>query len=209
MSITFANVDASFELKEDYERYDMAWLNILHESEELLELPTPDVDKMEIFSAYTLDQLRRYLATDGETFVSQAVAMKTTFGKFTVKADLFTAESYREYLQKLLRTVTHMQLRNMPLMQVGEAMLMQTLDRYVRTRLFGQVFDPFNGNDWKILLAQNGVVTQHIIKVMASALYHLQQHVQTTEAVVEETWFSSVEKMPVREPYSLEMQKIV
>ena len=197
------------ELKEDYERYDMAWLNILHESEELLELPTPDVDKMEIFSAYTLDQLRRYLATDGETFVSQAVAMKTTFGKFTVKADLFTAESYREYLQKLLRTVTHMQLRNMPLMQVGEAMLMQTLDRYVRTRLFGQVFDPLNGNDWKILLAQNGVVTQHIIKVMASALYHLQQQVQTTEAVVEETWFSSVEKMPVREPYSLEMQKTI
>ena len=81
------------ELKEDYERYDMAWLNILRESEELLSLPMPEIERMETFSAYTLDQLRRYLATDGETFVSQAVAMKTTFGKFTVKADLFTAEN--------------------------------------------------------------------------------------------------------------------
>lgn len=197
------------ELKEDYQKYDLAWLNILQDSEEILELSSLEVEKMELFTAYTLEQLRRYLATEGETFVSQAVAMKTTFGKFTVKADLFTAESYREYLQKLLRTVTHLQVHNMPLLQVGEAMLMRTLDKYIRTRLFGQEFDPFDGNDWKILLAQNGVVTQHIVKVMARELYALQKEVQTTEAMAEETWFSSVEKMPVREQYSLEMQKTI
>ena len=44
---------------------------------------------------------------------------------------------------------------------------------------------------------------------MARELYTLQKEVQTTEAVVEETWFSSVEKMPVREQYSLEMQKTI
>lgn len=197
------------ELKDDYEKYDIAWINIMRESEELLEMPMPDVNRMETFTAYTLQQLRRYLATDGETFVSQAVAMKTTFGKFTVKADLFTADSYREYLQKLLRTVTHMQNRNMPVFQVGEAMLMQTLDRYIRQRLFGQEFDPFNGNDWKILLAQNGVVTQHIIKVMSHELFNLQQQVQSTEAEVEQTWFSSVNKLPMREQFSQEYQKTI
>ena len=197
------------ELKEDYGQYDMAWLNIVRESEELLELPMPDVQHMETFTAYTLDQLRRYLATPGETFVSQAVAMHTTFGKFTVRADLFTAESYREYLQKLLRTVTHMQLRNMPLMQVGEAMVMQTLDSYIRHRLFGQEFDPFEGNDWKILLAQNGVVTQHIVRVMAAELFRLQQQVQATEAVVERLMFSNVATLPVCEQYSLPLQKTI
>ena len=196
------------ELKENYKDYDIAWINILRDSEELLEMPMPEVDKMEPFYAYTLEQLRRYLATDGETFVSQAVAMKTTFGKFTVKADLFTADSYREYLQKLLRTVTHMQ-SNMPLMQVGEAMLMQTLDRYIRTRLFGQPFNPFVGNDWKILLAQNGVVTQHIVKVMAQELYRLQQQIQTTEAEIERTWFSTVERLPMREQFSIEATKTI
>lgn len=130
------------ELKDGYKKYDIAWINIMRESEELLEMPMPDVDRMETFTAYTLQQLRRYLATDGETFVSQAVAMKTTFGKFTVKADLFTADNYREYLQKLLRTVTHMQNHNMPVFQIGEAMLMQTLDRYIRQRLFGQGIRP-------------------------------------------------------------------
>ncbi|MCR5423157.1 MAG: DEAD/DEAH box helicase family protein [Bacteroidales bacterium] len=197
------------ELKDGYEKYDFAWLNILRESEELLELPMPDVSRMEIFSAYTLEQLRRYLATDGETFVSQAVAMKTTFGKFNVKADLFSAESYREYLQKILRTITHQQANEFPTMQMGGSMLMQTLDKYIRTRLFGQSFDPFNKNDWKILLAQNGVVTQHIVKVMATALYDLQLKVQTTEAEVDETIFSSVEKIPVREQYSLEFKKTI
>ena len=194
------------ELKEDYGDYDIAWINILRDSEELLDMPMPEVDKMEQFYAYTLEQLRRYLATDGETFVSQAVAMKTTFGKFTVKADLFTADSYREYLQKLLRTVTHLQ-SNMPVMQVGEAMLMQTLDCYIRTQLFGQTFNPFEGNDWKILLAQNGVVTQHIVKVMSQELFRLQQQIHTTEAEIERTWFSSVERMPMREQFSLELRK--
>ena len=197
------------ELKDGYEKYDIAWINIMRESEELLEMPMPDVNRMETFTAYTLQQLRRYLATDGETFVSQAVAMKTTFGKFTVKADLFTADSYREYLQKLLRTVTHMQNHNMPVFQIGEAMLMQTLDRYIRQRLFGQDFDPFIGNDWKILLAQNGVVTQHIIKVMSQELFNLQQQVQSTEAEVDFTWFSSVDKLPMREQFSQEYQKTI
>lgn len=196
-------------LKEDYKDYDIAWINILRDSEEILEMPMPEVERMEVFSAYTLEQLRRYLATEGETFVSQAVAMKTTFGKFNVKADLFTADSYREYLQKLLRTVTHTQDREKPLMQMGEALLMQTMDQYIRTRLFGRPFDPFNGNDWKILLAQNGVVTQHIVKVMAAELYRLQQSVMTTDAEVEETWFSKVDRLPMREQYSLELRKTI
>jgi len=197
------------ELKEDHERYDMTWINILRESEELLELPMPEVESMEVFSAYPLEQLRRYLATPGETFVSQAVAMKTTFGKFNVKADLFTAGSYHEYLQKLLRIATHQQAKEYPTLQQGGAMLLQTMDRYIRTRLFGEAFDPFSGNDWKILLAQNGIVTQHIVKVMASALYDLQQKVMVTEADVEEIPFSSVAKLPVREQHSLEMQKTI
>lgn len=197
------------ELKEDYGQYDMAWLTILRESEEMLELPVADVDSMEPFYAYSLDQLRRYLATDGETFVSQVVSMKTTFGKFNVKGDLFSADSYHEYLQKILRIVTHQQAKEYPTMQLGGAMLVQTLDRYIRTRLFGQYFDPFSGNDWKILLAQNGVVTQHIVKVMAAALYDLQQKVQSTEAEVEETCFSTVGKIPVREQYSLPFRKTI
>lgn len=196
-------------LKDDYRRYDMEWLNIIHESEDLLQMPQPEVSQMEPFTAYTLDQLRRYLATDGETFISQAVAVKTSFGKFVVKADLFTADSYREYLQKLLRTVTHMQQRDMPLLQTGEAMLMQTLDAYIRTRLFGQPFDPFSDNNWKILLAQNCVVTHHIVRVMVGELYRLQQQVMATEAEVVATPFSVVATLPVREQYSLELQKTI
>lgn len=38
---------------------------------------------------------------------------RDTFGKYEVKADLFTGNSYNEYLQKMLRTVT------MPVQRAG------------------------------------------------------------------------------------------
>jgi len=197
------------ELKENYEQYDIDWVNILRESEELLKIEELDITGMRKFDSFTLEQLRQYLATDGETFVSQAVAMNTTFGKFVVKIDLFTAQSYKEYLQKLLRTVTHMQLRNMPVIQIGEAIIIRALDQYIRTRLFSCAFDPFNNNDWKILLAQNGVVTQHIVKEMATLLFKLQQAVEKETAEVDRIAFSSVEQIPVREQFSAEYRKTI
>ena len=54
------------ELKEDYERYDMAWLNILHESEELLELPTPDVDKMDRLDLAAVLKANGFAEEEGE-----------------------------------------------------------------------------------------------------------------------------------------------
>lgn len=55
---------------------------------------------------YPLPLLRKFLAKEGETFVSQESLTKTTFGKYKVTANLFNASGYNEYLQKLLRVVT-------------------------------------------------------------------------------------------------------
>jgi len=147
------------------------------------------------------------------SFIQNNVVTKDDGIGRKVTGDLFTAESYNEYLQKLLRTVTHrfdvvLKRRDgVPMMQVNQAAIIRIIDQYIRTRLFATPFDPFHGSDWKILLSKGAVVTDHIVKEVSVAIYLMQQRVTTTEAVVEHTRFSSVKKVKMRESFSLPLQK--
>lgn len=198
-------------LKSDYEQYDLHWLNIIRDAEEEIEPSQIDTKGMHSFEMYTLEQLRKFLVTTGETFISRAVLVDTKFGKYNVTADLFTATAYNEYLQKLLGIVTHRMERNKdyPMLQINGAEVTRAIDTYIRTNLFGQPFDPFANNDWKILLAQNGVVSQHIIKEVAVAIYNMQKNVATSEAVVDKLPFSKVATLRMRESFSLALCKTI
>ena len=203
-------------LKPDYEEYDFFWPTVVRDAEEEITPAQIDVRTLAPFTAFTLDYLREHLATKGETFLSEAVMTETRFGKYEVKADLFSARSYNDYLQKLLRTVTTRMDRlgkrgrqPMPAIQINQADIVRLLDLYIRTRLFGRMFNPFQDNDWKILLSKNGLVTQHIVKEMSVAIHRMQENVECSEAVVEKTWFSSVPTLCVRENYSMELQKVI
>ena len=200
-------------LKENYQDYDMFWPIVIRDAEEEMAAMQVDVNKLEQFTLFPLEQLRKFLATEGETFYSEAILSSTTFGKYEVKADLFSAESYNEYLQKILRTITlrvnRVGGKALPSLQINEMEIVRIVDIYIRTRLFGQPFNPFNGNDWKILLSKNAIVTQHIIKVMSVAIHEMQDITLSNEAVVDKIWFSSVKYLRMRESYSLELQKVI
>lgn len=200
-------------LKENYEEYDLFWPIVIRDAEEEITSKQIDVSTLEPFSAFTLEQLRMFLVNEGETFYSEAILSSTTFGKYEVKADLFTATSYNEYLQKILRTITMRVNRvggkQLPTLQINEEEIVRIVDVYIRSRLFNQLFNPFNGNDWKILLSKNAIVTQHIIKVMSVAIHEMQENVMSNEAVVEKIWFSSVKTLRMRERFSLELQKVI
>ncbi len=204
------------ELKPDYADYDLFWPTVLRDAEEEITPEQIDPATLYPFTDFSLDYLRRHLATQGEIFVSEAVLTETRFGRYEVKADLFTARTYNDYLQKLLRTVTtrmdrvgKRSNRNLPTLQVNQADIVRLLDQYIRTRLFGGPFDPFHGSDWKILLSKNGIVTRHIIKEISVAIHRMQENVMTSEAVVEKTWFSSVSVLRMRENYSLPLRKTI
>ena len=200
-------------LKENFEEYDLFWPIVIRDAEEEITSKQIDVSTLEPFSAFTLEQLRMFLVNEGETFYSEAILSSTTFGKYEVKADLFTATSYNEYLQKILRTITMRVNRvggkQLPTLQINEMEIVRIVDVYIRTRLFNQPFNPFNGSDWKILLSKNAIVTQHIIKVMSVAIHEMQENVMSNEAVVEKIWFSSVKTLRMRERFSLELQKVI
>ena len=203
-------------LREDYERFDFEWPIIVREAEEELEDAEIDIKTLQPFTAFPLDRLRQFLAQDGETFISQEAISKTQFGRYKVTANLFTATSYNEYLQKLLRTITlrfdrvtsHREMP-VPNLQINEAQMIAVVDRYIRTRLFAQPFNPFNGSDWKILLSKDAIVTKHIIEEMARAIFNLQNNIMTTDAQVIHTRFSSVTEIKMRESYSVETHKTI
>lgn len=203
-------------LREDYEQFDFEWPMIVREAEEELEDAEIDINSLQPFIAFPLEKLRQFLAQDGETFISQEAISKTQFGRYKVTANLFSATSYNEYLQKLLRTITlrfdrvtsHREMP-VPNLQINEARTIAVVDRYIRTRLFGQPFNPFNGSDWKILLSKDAIVTKHIIEEMARAIFNMQQNIMTTDAQVVHTRFSSVAEMKMRESFSMEVHKCI
>ena len=201
-------------LCEDYELFDFEWPMIVREAEEELEDVEIDISTLQPFTTFPLEKLRQFLAQDGETFISQEAISKTQFGRYKVTANLFDAKSYNEYLQKMLRTIT---LRfdkggpknGFPNLQINEARTIAVVDQYIRTRLFDQPFNPFNGSDWKILLSKDGIVTKHIIEEMARAIFNIQNNIMTTDAQVVHTKFSSVAEIKMRESYSVETHKTI
>ena len=200
-------------LREDYEKYDFQWPVILHDSIDEFEDAEIDLDDLEPFTMYPLPLLRKFLAKEGETFVSQESLTKTTFGKYKVTANLFNASGYNEYLQKLLRVVTlrfeNCRRQGFPTIQINGAQTVQVMDWYIREKLFSAPFNPFQGNDWKILLAKDGIVTKHIVEQFAVAIYKMQNRLTTINAEVSHTDFSSLRAIKMRESYSMEVQKCI
>lgn len=202
----------SVPLREGYEDYDFQWPIILHDAEQEIDMKPIDINKLEPFTMYPLSLLRKFLATDGEVFASQEQMTKTTFGRYRVTADLFTAESYNEYLSKLLHTILNRfntNRRSFPTVQVNEAQTVAAMDTYIRTRLFAEPFNPFDDNDWKILLAKDGIVTKHIVEQFAKAIYESQQQQTTVDAEVSLVPFSSVKAIRMRESYSMDVTKCI
>ena len=203
-------------LKDNYKKYDLFWPLIIKEREEELKPSVIDINKLAPFTDYTYEQQREFLAKPGESFISHDVLVGTQFGKYEVKADLCNAQSYNEYLQKVLRIVTtrfdrvgRNSVRQLPTLQINQAEIIRTIDAYVRTKLFSRPFNPFEDFNWKILLHNEGVATQHIVKEITKAIYYLQEQIDVTEAIVEKIYFSSVSTLKVRENYSLELEKTI
>ena len=203
-------------LKDNYEDYDIYLPVIIQDAEEEMTPSNISIESLKPFTGYNLEQLQKILANDGEAFYSEELTVKTRFGNYVVSASLFTAQSYNEYLQKLLHSVTNRmekvgerRTKAMPVMQVNQVQIIQLLDKFIKEKLFNQPFNPFADNNYKILLAQNGIVTDHIVKEIGKAIFEMQQSVDVTEAQVNKVWFSSVSEIKMRQKYALNITKTI
>ena len=203
-------------LKESYEEYNLFWPLIIKESEEKLVSCKIGIEKLEPFTAYLFEDLKRFFNKEGEQFAAEELTVKTRFGEYTVDANLFKSQSYNEYLEKILNVVINRmakvgarKTKIYPAMQINNLEVVKTIDKYIRTKLFGKEFDPFIDHNWKILLLKNGVVTQHIVKEIGKIILEMQNNVEIDKAKIEKRYFSEVPELRMRENYSLDIVKTI
>lgn len=202
-------------LRDNYQRYALAWPLVVSEAEEELEPLHLKATDLAPYTDFSLAKLQQVLATEGETFVSQEIVSETLFGTYKVGGQLFDATSYNEYLGRLISAITtrHDRVgrkhRALPPLQVDHGMLLGVIDQYVRQQLFEMPFDPMQGNGWKILLAKSGHVTRHIVGELSAALYRNLQYHNVSEALVEWLPFEQVLELRMRESSSLALVKTI
>lgn len=203
----------SVSLKEDYEDYDLYFPKILRSEQEELQPIAIDLQDLKPFDLYSLEHLQKLLAKDGEVFNSTDVLSTTHFGKYEVNANPFTANTYNEYLQKILFAIINYNARtnkkSKPLLQINNAYLVASIDNFIRHRLFDCEFNPFENNNWKILLVSNGIVTIHIQKEFSSKINDSLMNIEISSAQINKRFFSEVQTMLVRKEYSVRVEKSI
>jgi len=96
----------SIGLKEDFEIYNMYWIEIVQDEDEEITYPSIDIEKLAPYTYHNLEQLKSW-TSKGEVFYSEEMMVKTSFGEYRISADLFKAYNYNDFLQKLIHQITH------------------------------------------------------------------------------------------------------
>lgn len=203
-------------LKENYRDFDLFWPEIVHEREESLAWDGELKESLSKFPGmFDLERLKK-MAPTKERFFAEEVTVQTQFGEYTVASGALSASSYNELLARLVETATQRLLRLSarsprfyPSLQVNQALLAARVDEFVRNGLFGQSFDPLEGDNWRVLLLSQTGITEHLLRELSKAIYQAQTQVSAEEAVVRKLWFSQEDSLKVREKYSLVLQKTI
>lgn len=205
-------------LRDGYGKFDFAIPFILRESEEMLEHAPIDVHALAPFSQMSRHQLAGLLGK-GDTFVSQDLQSSTLFGDYRVDGVPMQVGSYNELLSRLTRRIGQAlsapvpkgnrvsERMPTPYLQAGTAVLARALDQYIRERLFGEEFEPFLDEGWRLLLLQP--VLEHIVRVFGLALVQSEDRSTSGTLEVRHRRLSEIESLPMREISSMAVGKCI
>jgi type III restriction enzyme len=205
----------SIGLKDNYIDYDLFFPIIVSDREEFFKSDEISISSLRKFEGYgTLEDLKKLVPNDNkETFIATEQTSQTTFGEYKISENIFTAESYNEYLQKMLKEITTSSVKigkkNMPTMQINENVIMRAIDNFIRQKLFGCTFDPLEDNNWRVLMLGKILITQHIIAELSKIILKIHNNIDVKEAVVEKHYFSEVDSIFGREKYALNITKSI
>ncbi|MCO5225124.1 MAG: hypothetical protein M9953_07295 [Thermomicrobiales bacterium] len=169
----------SVDLREGYEDFDFQVPFIVREIDEAMEDPMIDPVALQPCN-FPLAMLMSWVGT-GDTFVSQDMQTGTQYGDYRVNGGVMTATGYNDYLSRMTNRIAaamganitrsakaYSQSSAFPTLQMNLPMLTGWIDEYVRNRLFGERFQPWLDEQWRVLLVDD--VAHHIASVFASAI---------------------------------------
>jgi len=205
----------SIGLKDNYKDYDLFFPIIIKAKEEFLKADEISISNLKKFEGYgTLENLKKYIPNEkAEVFISQEMTVQTTFGEYRVSGNIFNAQSYNEYLQKMLKVITAGSVKigkmTMPTIQINGNVIMQAIDKFIRQKLFGCIFDPLEDNNWRVLILVKVPITEHIIRELSKIIYEAYNNIDISEAIVEKHYFSEVDNILGREKFALDIVKSI
>jgi len=205
-------------LRDGYEKFDFHFPIIIKDAELVLHKKQYDPEQLNSFPSFTIDQLKRFVPQN-EKFVSQEAIKATRFGDYDVHGGVMTADSYNDYLSRLVNRVmtivgsTDIAPRrnaadvHFPLIQIHAPSVAGLADKYIRTKLFNEIINPFDDNNWKMLLIKD--VSEFIIHELARYILKLQETGNDNEIDVFFRTVSEITELKVRESSSLETVKTI
>ena len=203
-------------LKDNYKDYEFYIPSIIKDQEEILTSTELSSDGFETFP-WTLEQLQSMVKKDGaEIFVAQEMTVKTRFGEYKVHSDIFNAQSYNDFLAKMIMAITanigrlsSHSSKEFPTMQINQSALVSVIDDYIRNKLFNQQFNPMEGNNWRVLMIAKVGIVQHILKQVSKSIYELQNNVEVENAEIIKRYFAEVQSLKMRDNFSLDITKSI
>lgn len=195
-------------LREGFEAFDFALPFLIRQADESVDHGPIDPSGLPPFSGMTRDALKALLGK-GDTFASQDLQSSTLYGDYRVHGGVMDVGGYNDWLSRITRRVAQLQsqppprgnrvaaLAPFPYRQTDTTELAAALDEYVREVLFGPGFDPFEDEQWRLLLLQP--VLDHVVKVTGLALAVNEERLPWGQTEVRHRRLSEVPTLMMRE----------
>lgn len=205
-------------LKSDYEKYDFKIPFIIREAEEELSHKPLSYQKLPVFDSFTLIELKKLLGK-GDVFISQDIQTNTIIGDYRIHGRMMNATGYNDYLMRIVKRISDIMNQPMkntgkksggkilPHLQINKPALAGLVDGYIKNKLFGTLFNPLIDENWRVLLIDT--VTEFIVAKCSSELQSAEENITHSEAEIKYRYLSEIEKITVRESFSIDIQKSI
>lgn len=208
----------SVDLRTDYAKFDFDVPLVVREAEE--ELETPSLDPLRLSSGkYPFELLKRTVGK-GDRFVSEDAQSGTQYGDYRVDGGVMTATGYNDYLSRMTTRISealgsgitksakqYRENSRFPLLHAHRPLLAAWIDTYIRQRLFDQVFDPLDDENWRVLLIDD--VAHGIAGTFATALTEVAANQTQGGAEVIHRKLSEVQTISVRSSSAVNVEKCI
>lgn len=209
------------ELRDGYEQFDFHVPMMVRDREE--ELKTPILDPYQLPRCRVPFEDAKKFVGKGDRFVSVDAQTKTQFGDYRVDGGVMTATGYNDFLARLTVRITealggtraemtssakkYNSLAAFPMLQTFRPQLLGWIDTYIRNRFFGQVIDPLDDENWRVLLTD--MITNELAGNIASALVRSLTQEVVSIAEVNFRHLSEIEALSVRMSSSVDVAKCI
>jgi len=201
------------DLKDGYEAYDLFFPTILQDKEEVLIDTQFSLDSLKSYQGIHFDVLKKLTKDKQDIFYSKEITVETRFGKYRVPESIFDADCYNTIIAKIIALITTSvdkpSKNRYPKMQINNPQIAGVLDLYIRQKLFDKDFNPFEDENWRILILKGSGIVDHIIKEFVRVCWEMQNNRNVIDPIINKRYLSEIRSIKIRDGYKVKVSKSI